>query len=45
MLDIAADASLDEVIGLLDRSAAKRLATTPALLIVGPAQGCCRIAA
>jgi very-short-patch-repair endonuclease len=34
MLDIAADASLDEVIGLLDRSAAKRLATTPALLDV-----------
>jgi very-short-patch-repair endonuclease len=34
MLDIAADATVDELVELLDRSAAKRLATTPALLEV-----------
>jgi very-short-patch-repair endonuclease len=34
MLDIAADATLDEVVDLLDRSAARRLAATPPLLDV-----------
>jgi very-short-patch-repair endonuclease len=34
MLDVAADATLDEVVDLLDRSAAKRLAATPPLLDV-----------